>query len=356
MVSRRRTWVVLNGSLAAAAAIALGPILPAQAATSPGWRTVFSHVYGGAGSQSALFAVTATSTRNAWAFGGTNVGATGSPVAEHWQGGSWRASKLPGGLGDSINAASAPSASDVWAVSDQGGYILHFNGTSWSAASKRFSGFGELTGVTAFSRSNVWVFGGPGASPGFGTWHYNGQSWTKSPIATKDGIVRASALSSSNMWAVGSVNAGEDSIFHYSGGWHQATASALAGLQFHAILAKATDNVWALANIATNGFRPYLVHLTSSGWARIKIPYSLAPFDFASDGHGGLWMTAGDSAGAGWAVHRTASGHWSRVSLGKSAHMLAPALIPGTASLWGAGYVSQKVGSKAVIWADGRIG
>jgi hypothetical protein len=218
------------------------------------------------------------------------------------------------------------------------------------------SGFGELTGVTAFSPSNVWVFGGPGAAPGFGTWHFNGNSWTKSPTATNDGIVLASALSSSNMWAVGSVSAGEDSIFHYTGSWHRATASALAGLQFHAIVALATHNVWALANIATNAFRPYLVHLTSSGWARIKIPYSLDPVDLASDGRGGLWLTAVDSASAGWVVHRTASGQWSRVSLGKSARMFGLALVPGTASLWGVGSVNQQAGSKAAIWADGPTG
>ena len=140
------------------------------------------------------------------------------------------------------------------------------------------------------------------------------------------------------------------------GSWHQDTASALAGLQFHAILARAADNVWALANIATNAFRPYLVHLTSSGWARIRIPYSLDPVDLAADGHGGLWLTALDPASAGWVVHRTASGQWSRVSLGKPARMYDLALIPGTASLWGAGSVNQQAGSKAAIWADGRIG
>ncbi len=205
----------------------------------------------------AYFAVTASGARNAWALGGTDLSGTGSgtPAAEHWQGGSWKASKLPGGLASAIDAASAPSASDVWAVSDQGGYILHFNGTSWSTSAKRFSGFGELTGVTAFSPSNVWVFGGPGAAPGFGTWHYKGRSWTKSPTATKDGIAYASALSPSNMWAIGAVSAGEDSVFRYTGSWHQVTASALSGLQFHAILARqpATSGRWRISRPTRSG-------------------------------------------------------------------------------------------------------
>jgi hypothetical protein len=356
MMIRFRVGVVAAAGLSAAA-LALSPAIPAQAAPSPGWRIVFSHQYG-AGSFSDFSAVAATSASNAWAFGGTDLSGvgSGSPAAEHWQGGSWKASKLPGGLASAINAASAPSASDVWAVSDEGGYILHFNGTSWSTASKRFTGFGELTGVTAFSPSNVWVFGGPGADPGFGTWHFNGKSWTKSPMATMDGIAFASALSPSSMWAIGAVSAGEDSVFRYTGSWHQVTASALSGLQFHAILARSAGNVWALANIATNAFRPYLAHLTGSWWSRIKIPYSVDPTDLSSDGSGGLWMTAVDSANAGWVIHRSASGHWSRVSLGKSARMFGLALIPGTASLWGAGSVDQSAGSRAAIWADGRTG
>ena len=233
---------------------------------------------------------------------------------------------------------------------------MHFNGTSWSTAAKRFSGFGELTGVTAFSSSNVWVFGAPGANPGFGTWHYNGRSWTQSPTATKDGIAFASALSPSSMWTIGSVSAGEDSVFRYTGSWHQVTASALTGLQFHAILARATGNVWALANIATNAFRPYLAHLTGSGWSRIRVPYSVDPIDMSSDGAGGLWITALDSSNAWWAIHRTASGRWSRGSLGKSARMFGLTLVPGTVSLWGAGSVGLQAGSNATIWAHGPIG
>ena len=92
MVIRRRASLVLGASIFAAA-IALSPVAPARAAASPGWRVVFSHTYGGQGSFAEFFAVTATSARDGWALGGTNVGGggSGSPVAERWHGGRWQA-------------------------------------------------------------------------------------------------------------------------------------------------------------------------------------------------------------------------------------------------------------------------
>jgi hypothetical protein len=200
-----------------------------QAATTPGWRTFFRR---GSTNFSAFWAVTAINRHDAWAVGGGTA-----PFAEHWNGRNWRSSPLPGGLNSAVNAVSAPSANDVWTVSDQGGYILHFNGTRWAKATKRFSGFGELTGVTAFSPVNVWVFGGPRAAPGFGTWHYNGHFWKQDTAASKNGIVRASALSPSNMWAVGSSTSPLDSIVHYTGTWRREKSAVLSGLQFDGILA-----------------------------------------------------------------------------------------------------------------------
>lgn len=102
-------------------------------------------------------------THDAWAFGGTNSGGgslpVGRPVAEHRASGKWRSSQLPSGLKGYISEVSAPSASDIWAITFLGGYILHWNGAHWSL-SKHLTGAGELTGVTAFSAKNVWVFGG----------------------------------------------------------------------------------------------------------------------------------------------------------------------------------------------------
>lgn len=338
-----------------AAALAISAAVPAQAAASPGWRRSATVHYGSASTYSLFFDVAALSSKQAWAVGGLNVAQTGKPAAYHWTGKSWRATSLPRGLQDSLVAVSASSAKDIWAVSDLGGYIVHYNGSKWSTATKRFTGFGELTGVTAFSPRNVWVFGGPGGYPGDGTWHYNGKTWRKDAAATNRGIVRASALSATNMWAIGSLSAPEDSIFHYTGSWHQSTAHALSGLAFDDIQAVSPTNVWATASTPANPFKSYLVHLTRRGWSRIAVPWSVDVNQLTTDGHGGLWLTAQASANTGWVLHRSAAGRWSRTRLARAGDVFGIARIPSTTSLWVAGTVNTKAGADAAIWANGRV-
>jgi hypothetical protein len=273
------------------------------------------------------------------------------PRAYRWTGSAWKASALPTGLQGPIERISAPSGKDIWAVGGTGGYILHYNGSKWTT-SKRFTGFGELSGVTAFGPSNVWVFGGSGAFPGFGTWRYNGKTWTEAVTASNLGIESASAVSPKNMWAIGSVMVGGDSIFHYTGTWSQVKASALSGLSFQDILAKSATNVWATAH---GGTKSYLVHRTSSGWSRIAVPWAVNLSGMTTDGQGGFWLTASGPGNESWALHRSAAGHWTRTLLAKSGFASGIARLPGTTSVWATGSVNTASGANAVIWADGRV-
>jgi hypothetical protein len=340
-----------------AAALVVSAALPAQAASSPGWRRSASVHYGAANTYSQFADVAPVSSKDAWAVGGLDDAQTGKPAAYSWTGKSWRAAALPKGLHGSLDQLSASSAKDVWAVSDQGGFIVHYNGSKWSAATKRFTGSAELTGVTAFSPSNVWVFGGSGAYPGQGTWRYNGKAWKKDTAASNLGIERASAVSATNMWAIGSVMVGDDSIFHYvRGTWRQAKASALSGVQFTDIRALSAANVWAAAFVPARPFTSYLIHLTRHGWSRIKVPWAVAVGQLTTDGRGGFWLTAlSSTTSAAWALHWSKAGHWSRTLLTHSGGVFSIAQIPGTTSLWATGTVNTKVGSNATIWADGRV-
>src|SRR5262245_58745973 len=266
----RRPARVLAGASACAAALALSAGMSAQAASGPGWRVVFSHHYSTGLIGSAYLAVTSPSRTAAWAVGGAGGNgnpATGRPVGARWHHGSWQAIRLPSGLSGALVAVSADSAKDAWAVSLFTGYVLHWNGTRWAVA-KRFPLHGvpaELTGVTALSPSNVWVFGGPGAHPGLGTWHFNGHSWQHVTSGASAGIETASALSATNMWAIGSASDPDDSIAHFTGRWNTVRATALSGLGFTAIAAVSRHDVWAAGTVETNSSRPRLVHLTSRG-------------------------------------------------------------------------------------------
>lgn len=318
------------------------------------WRVIFRHHVGPPANFSNLVAVTATGEKDAWAFGASDAIASAGPVAYRWQGRRWQTSTLPGGLGTAVGAASEPAAGDVWALGPAG-YVLHFNGARWRVA-KRFTGngFSELSDIVAFSPANVWVFGGPSARPGLGTFHFNGRSWTKVGGATKLGLFKVSALSARDMWATGTSNSRFDSIDHYTGTWRRITAAALKGLTFFNVMALAKNNVWAVAESGSSNVVSYLVHFDGHQWVRFKPPWTVYLSGMAQDGHGGIWLTGIDGSHASWVVHRSASAEWQRILISKSSIGMENLVkIPGTSSLWAVGSEPHGPGTDATAWELG---
>jgi len=206
------------------------------------WKRVASPNPGGSTETNDLESVTAISPSNAFAVGyydvnGTSVART---LVEHWNGRAWKqmASPSPGGSG-TFNAfwgVTALSATNAWAT---GSYwngsadqpmLAHWNGRSWKRAASPDPGgassYGIVSGIAAISPSNVWVSGdyfqGPAKTL---IEHWNGRSWkqvqTPSPGGTANSFLyTATAVSSSNAWAVGSYGSGSSMrtlILHWNG-------------------------------------------------------------------------------------------------------------------------------------------
>lgn len=371
--------------LIASAAVLAGSILPAHAAT-PGWRQVYSHHYGAAANFPTYAAVAALTPTNAWVFGGTDAShgdGNQVPVILHWNGKAWTGSGEPAGLTGAITSVSAPAANDIWAVTGAGGWIVHYDGRAWRV-SKHITGFGQLTGVTAFSPTNVWVFGGPGADPGLGTWHFNGTTWTHVTTGLAVGLVQASAVSARDIWGIGSTTGPDDAIERYNGSaWTQVTKSLPPGQWgFTGIWASSDKNVWVTANLNSgNSSVWYLLHYNGSTWAKSTLPWAVTSGNIGllatptPDGAGGLWFVGftmhngpgNDFTRTLYVVHRSASGTWGRVKTGSfidtnstftpsGAELDGLALIPGTRSLWGVGFTElPTTGGNAVVWAYGAV-
>lgn len=354
-----RARAAIGTGLAAAAALALGGSVPAQAASATGWRVVSSQHYGSPTAYSGFITVVAAGRKDAWTLGGSDLsgGTAGTPVAEQWNGAAWQTASLPSGLTSYIEAVSAPGSKDVWAVSGLGEYVLHYDGTTWSVA-KQWAPGGialQLTGVTAFSPTNVWVFGGPGGNPGLGTWHLHGTTWTQ-VTGPGGGITTASALSGRDIWAIGASSAPQRTIVHYNGTrWQKVANPALSGLQFNGIEALSATNIWLSA---MKGSKPELVHYNGQEWQPITVPWSLSVGHLASDGQGGVWVTGDKLANNGaYALHYSGAGAWSRHLLGVQALVSSFALIPGTTSVWAAGFLPEATsGADATVWAHGAAG
>jgi hypothetical protein len=348
---------------AASAALLAAVALPAQAATTPGWRQVFSHHYGVAANFSSYNTVIAPGAKNAWAFGGTDISGGGRPtqsVAVHWNGSSWSGSKLPAGVTDAIIAASAPAANDIWAVTFHDGWILHYDGTSWKVAKHLTgtqNGLGlELTGVVAISAKNVWAFGGSGEGPGFGTWHFDGSTWKQWTGNAVD-IFFGSAVSAGNVWAIGGPTAPLSVIEHFNGqSWSPVSSPVLSGLEFRGVTALSASNVWVTANTSSSSFKSYLAHF-GNHWSKVLVPWGLQVFNggVATDGGSGLWFAAANQAGQRYAVHWLPGNKWQRFAISATISFDGvPARIPGSTSMLLSGFTGATTGGSAVIWAYGK--
>jgi hypothetical protein len=159
--------------------------------------------------ENVLSAVTTASTNSwgdVWAIGHTQLqNGIHQALTEHWDGSSWTANNY-------LYGVAALSTTNVWAV----GYYLdstgspqtlleQYNGTSWTAQTQ---GGGQLFGITAVSSSEAWAVG-IGSDGNALTLHLANGTWTtQSNPPTQTVLTSVSAVSTSNVMAVGYTNFG----------------------------------------------------------------------------------------------------------------------------------------------------
>jgi hypothetical protein len=334
------------------------PDNPDTAASSAFRMAVIRH-YGTPANASGYSVILVTGLQQAWAFGGTNPGGPSAPVAALWNGGTTATAPLPAGLTSFISDASATSSTDVWAASQYGRYLLHFDGVRWQVARRWQQG--QVTGVTAVTPADVWVFGTTAdGTSAIGTWHYDGLAWQR--VAGLAGsIVRASAISASDIWAIAASPASYAVVRFDGTNWQQVpTGSALDSVQVRDILALSGSDVWVLGDKSdgSGGVRLVLLHWNGVGWASLVTPVNawagrlaagpgrtvLVTATPASASASGLIVQASVAAG------RLVISPRSWLSTGGISDVVA---LAGRAagSLWVSGAVLTRIGGDAVIWS-----
>ncbi len=209
-------------------------------------------------------AVFAHATGDVWVVGdnGTNAG------VEHWDGTSWSVLSSPAFTGVTLNAVSADASDDVWAAGTastlfgapfSGAAVLHFDGTGWSLLNPTTSVPLDVASVTAVSPTNVWAVGTVGAFCNHKTHrkaaieHWDGTSWSivSSPDPTKSACLDSSlwgvaAILASDIWAVGlnatSLGGWETLAEHWDGTGWKLTNSANPGTFKNALFGVSTLN------------------------------------------------------------------------------------------------------------------
>jgi len=211
---------VPSGRLQAAPSLTLG----APVACNGGFNAVTSA--NGAG-YNFLNAASALNANDVWSVGSwSNASGYDQTLVEHWDGTSWTLvpSLNIGSLHNDLNGVVAISTNDVWAVGtytttvppmgyapNTNAVAMHWNGTSWGwFLLKPYPSnlFAEINAVTAISSTDVWAVGrywSAGYLPFVE--HWDGTSWTPTLIAnpgpSDNNLFAVSAWSSTDVWAVG---------------------------------------------------------------------------------------------------------------------------------------------------------
>jgi hypothetical protein len=190
--------------------LALASALPAQALADPGWH-VQSVISTGANS-SVLFDVAADAPGDAWAVGRIYPrGDSPPPLIVRWNGAAWSQVTLPAPVlaaarNSVFESVSASSRTNVWAFSDTTRW-LHFDGTAWTTGrllKPRRSSQVLISSVLALSKTDVWAFGGRLTSRGQSAYaaHFDGTTWTPTPVPGAGLIDGSSAVRAGDLWAV----------------------------------------------------------------------------------------------------------------------------------------------------------
>jgi hypothetical protein len=229
-----------------------------------------------------------------WAVGSSDSHA----FARHWNGKHWVFVRTPHsapGYHDSLSAVSAVSHSDVWAVgstwiaSDLLTIAMHWNGRRWRLLPTPSPGYETgLTGVVAVSSDDVWAVGTAYIPPGGSTTvveHWDGSSWqlVRSPNtkAKYNGLRAVSALSASDIWAVGSTGQGTSEstlVEHWDGQRWRIIPTPDLDIEFsglEGVAARSSDDVWAVGDsmAADGGLHQTLIeHWDGTGWSVVPSP------------------------------------------------------------------------------------
>ncbi len=347
--------------LAAGGLAVAGAIGPAQAAGS-GWQvaaTIAPH-----NEEVQLNAVTAISSRDAWAVG--VAGPSTGDIVVHWNGANWQQVAVPSRVMAKVSvldSVGATSDRNVWAFDLSGDY-LRFNGSTWTAGrAPTFRGGKNgllIASGVAVGAHDAWLFGFDSTPSKFISYaaQFNGSTWRAMSLPAPTGqygILDASAVSASDIWAVVEGGPGQrtaNGLMHWNGRrWFSVTLPAYLarGTNLASVLALPGGDVWVAGGIPS-GHNDWGVTALWNGhaWTVDKLPSDPATkqdviSDLVPDGAGGVWamgFTPESCAGPMWHFSARVWTDTGLVGCSAGAYVHGPeglASIPGTTSVWAVG-------------------
>jgi hypothetical protein len=247
-----------------------------------------------------LFKISAVSTNDIWAIGTHNA----RTLALHWDGTQWSivATPNPGINENYLLDVEAVSANDVWAV----GYfrngppyasipfIAHWDGKSWSQMPAPNTGIfsNVLTSIDAIAQgapaNDIWAVGysmeqnAPASQTRTLTIHWDGNTWSVVPSGFFNQLTSVSAVSSNDVWAVGSNELYIISIHWNGSSWSEVLTPDIANnlIYLNDVDAISSNDVWAVGyyeSLRVGGTVPLLLHWDGVQWREVERDWGVAP-------------------------------------------------------------------------------
>lgn len=254
----------------------------------------------------------------------------------------------------SLALVGASSAANAWLIAGQYPQVKaeQWNGRHWRAfpLAHRI----DVTALEVFSPSDAWLFGLHGATGTSYNAHFDGRSWHHFTLPTR--VSAVSALSARNIWALGVEPVNFRPILMH---WNGAKWATIAGPKIKVpkrddafptrLVALGPKNIWLLYQLGGHsGPPPFalgLVHWNGTAWRQQPlVPFHAFIDDgLASDGHGGLWLSATINRPRSQRLLHYSAGQWTeQPPPGNAKHQTLPVdltLLPGTRSLLAGGMI-----------------
>lgn len=205
----------------------------------------------------------------------------------------------PGTNYNEIDGIAAISASNAWAVGFQRSsgllfhvLVEHWNGTAWSTAASAPlppANDTRLHSAAALSSSNIWAVGSNTTETSTSTnsqsliEHYNGTAWSVVPSPAGEPadseLLSVTAVSANNIWAVGHTTAevgGSGALIeHWNGSaWSVVQGPALSNTGYlTGVAAVSSNDVWAVGRDGRHP-DPVIENWNGTAWSRVSQPVS----------------------------------------------------------------------------------
>jgi hypothetical protein len=293
--------IALSGAVASAAVPAASAATHAAAHSS--W-----HVVGNLGGKD-VFAYAPVNSTSTWVFEQPTTGSE-RPTAWLVHDSALTKYAFPSVRGESMTGGAAAGTDDVWAISLHRAFA--WNGSSWRVV-RSFAPSVYLYSVLPLSSGGTLLFTSDG------TWYYGGPSWSREPSGW--GLVDASALSATSVWAVSRAH----DVAHWNGRTWTKTSLArllprspdLCEYGLTGVDAVSARNVWVLAsgNCQDAGGPLVLLHYTGHRWAKAPLTGSYGTSWGAAPDGSGLWLTISGGAGGKSSFYRYSAGKMTAARL-----------------------------------------